>query len=95
MPGMNLNPGNALFLSVMQLYCCESGYTDPGTPLNPDSDPHHYQLRPVHEYIFESYNANSQKMANSFEKLLINIVKNNIRQLFASEPHQVVKITVP
>jgi hypothetical protein len=33
-------------------------------------------------------------MANSFEKLLINIVKNNIRQLFAGEPHQVVKITV-
>ncbi len=26
---------------------------------------------------------------------LINIVKNNIRKLFAGEPHQVVKITVP
>ncbi len=35
-------------------------------------------------------------MAHSFKKtFFINIVKNNKRQLFASEPHQVVKITVP
>ncbi len=33
-------------------------------------------------------------MANSFKKLFfINIVKNNIRQLFAGEPHQLVEIT--
>jgi hypothetical protein len=43
-----------------------------------------------------SYNTNSQEMANFFKKtFFINIVENNIRQLFAGEPHQVVKITVP